>query len=273
MAIERLRARGGVLAALMTSALGAPPARAEEVTVRGDPAESLQRATGSGTQISETELKRAQPQSTSEVLRRVPGLSVRSEDGMGLRLNLGVRGLSPTRGRLVLLEEDGVPVVVSPYGEPELYYSTPIERVQRLDVLKGHDVLLYGPQTVGGVVKLHTWEPPTREEWSVEGDYGQRSYAKALARYGNAAGDVRYVVQAFRKQGDGFRNMPFEMTDGMATVAFSTGRGGEASLKLAVHDQVAHTTYVGLTEAMYRADPRQDTAAPGDVFGVRRYEV
>ena len=245
----------------------------DDVVVRGSNADNLERSTGSGSQVSRTEIARAQPQSTTEVFRRVPGLNVRQEDGMGLRLNLGVRGLNPSRGRLVLLQEDGVPVVVSPYGEPELYYSTPVERVERLDVVKGPEMVLYGPQTVGGVVNLHTWAPPTHESWSVEADYGQRSYAKGLARYGNAVGDVRYVVQVFRKQGDGFRNMPFDATDVMAKVVFPTSRDGEATAKLTVYDESSHTTYVGLTQPMFQADPRQDTVAPGDLFGIRRYEA
>lgn len=245
----------------------------DDVVVRGSTADNLERSTGSGSQVSRTEIARAQPQSTTEVFRRVPGLNVRQEDGMGLRLNLGVRGLNPSRGRLVLLQEDGVPVVVSPYGEPELYYSTPVERIERLDVVKGPEMVLYGPQTVGGVVNLHTWTPPTHESWSVEADYGQRSYAKGLARYGNAAGDVRYVVQVFRKQGDGFRDMPFDATDVMAKVVFPTGRDGEATAKLTVYDESSHTTYVGLTQPMFQADPRQDSVAPGDLFGIRRYEA
>lgn len=245
----------------------------ESVTVRGVAADNLERSTGSSSTVSETTIKKAQPQSTSEIFRRVPGLNVRQEDGMGLRLNLGVRGLNPSRSRLVLLQEDGVPVVVSPYGEPELYYSTPIERVQRLDVLKGHEVILYGPQTVGGVVNLYTWAPPTREEWSVEADYGQRSYAKGLVRYGNTFGDVRYLVQAMHKQGDGFRNMGFDVTDVMLKVAFPTNKGGEATLKLTAYDETSHTTYVGLTQGMYDVDPRQDTVAPDDVMGIRRYEA
>lgn len=246
-----------------------------EVKVRGKAADTLERSTGSSTKVSEVELKRAQPQSTTEVFRRVPGMTVRSEDGMGLRLNLGVRGLSPTRGRLVLLQEDGVPVVVSPYGEPELYYSTPVERVQRLDVLKGPEVLLQGPQTVGGAVNIYAWAPPLRREWALEADYGQRGYGKILARYGNSTedGDVRYVVQAFRKQGDGFRNMPFEATDVMGKLAFPTWKNGEATLKLVMYDELSNTTYTGLTQPLFRQNPRMDTVAPGDQTAIRRYEA
>src|SRR6187549_4184416 len=149
-----------------------PPDAVHEVTVRGNKADALKRASGSGTTIGEREIKNAQPESTGELLRRVPGLQLRTEDPMGLRLNLGVRGLSPTRSRLILMEEDGVPVVVSPYGEPELYYTPMVERVQRLDVLKGSDVLSYGPQTVGAVVQLHTFQPTVRDAWYVAHQVG-----------------------------------------------------------------------------------------------------
>jgi Fe(3+) dicitrate transport protein len=271
------RRRSVLLFLTAARVLAASPASGDDktdtVTVHHEPADTLEHASGSGSQVSETEIRRAQPQSSSELFRRVPSVVVRQEDGMGLRLNLGLRGLNPTRGRLVLLEEDDVPVVVSPYGEPELYWSTPIERIQHLEVLKGSEVVLHGPQTVGGVVKLSTWTPPSREEWSVEGDYGERSYGKALARYGNSEGDVRYVVQAFRKQGDGFRNMPFEATDVMTKVAFPTGKNGTATLKLAAYDELSHTTFVGLTQPMFQANPRQNNVAPDDTFGIRRYEA
>lgn len=243
------------------------------VLVHGDAADALEQNTGSGARITERDLQREQPISTAEALRRVAGVNVRTEDGMGLRLNVGMRGLSPTRGRLILMQEDGVPVVVSPYGEPELYYSTPVERVQRIDVLKGHEVVMSGPQTVGGVINLYTWAPPTRQEWSLEVDYGQRGYNKQLARYGNAVDDVRYVVQISNKQGDGFRNMPFRATDFLGKVAFPTGNGGEATLKFSAYDEVSHTTYVGLTQPMFRQDPRQDTVISEDLFGFRRYEL
>lgn len=246
---------------------------AESVVVRGDRADNLRRASGSSTAISEQQINRAQPESAGEMLKRVPGLQVRQEDAMGLRLNIGVRGLSPTRSRLVLVEEDGVPVVVSPYGEPELYYTTALERIQRMDVVKGSDVLLHGPQTVGAVIDLHTWEPTEKPSWYVAGTAGSREFGEGIARYSDTSHDVGYVVQAFHKGGAGYRNMGFQVTDAFAKVRFSTGRYGELTAKFAFHDELARTSYTGLTDALYRADPRRDTIAPDDHFGIRRSEI
>ena len=244
-----------------------------EVTVRGNKADALKRASGSGTTIGEREIKNAQPESTGEMLRRVPGLQLRTEDPMGFRLNLGVRGLSPTRSRLILMEEDGVPVVVSPYGEPELYYTPMVERIQRMDVIKGSDVLLYGPQTVGAVVQLHTFEPTVKPAWYVASQVGSRAYGALQARYSGTTGDLGYVAQVVRKSGDGYRNMGFYATDAIGKAVLTNAAVGQLSLKLGFHDDRARTTYTGLTDAMYRDDPRQDTVTPHDFFAVRRYEA
>jgi Fe(3+) dicitrate transport protein len=274
--VIRLRAFT-VLASIATllfgSAASADEPSTQTVTISGDRADALRVVTAPGTVIGEKELRQAQPESSGEMLRRVPGLQVRQEDPMGLRLNLGVRGLSPTRSRLVLVEEDGVPVVVSPYGEPELYYTTAVERVQRLDVIKGSNVLAYGPQTVGAVIRLHTWDPTTKPGWYVSGSLGTRTYEELLARYSDTTHDIGYVIQAFQKSGDGYRKMPFHATDAFSKIHVPTGPAGELRVKIGFHDDDANTTYTGLTDRLYRENPRRDTIAPDDHFGVRRYEL
>ena len=244
-----------------------------EIRVQGNKAEALKRASGSGTTIGEREIRNTQPESNSELLRRVPGLQVRTEDPMGLRLNLGVRGLSPARSRLILMEEDGVPVVVSPYGEPELYYTTMVERVQSVDVIKGSDVLRYGPQSVGAVVQLHTFAPTEHRSWYAGEQVGSRGYGALLGRYSDTSHDVGYVVQVLRKSGDGYRNMGFRATDAFGKAVMSGAHLGQLMVKIGFHDDLSRTTYTGLTDALYRADPRRDTIAPNDNFGVRRYEA
>jgi Fe(3+) dicitrate transport protein len=250
-----------------------PTAPSSEIVVQGNKIEALKRSSGSGTSMGEREIKNAQPESSSELLRRVPGLQVRQEDPMGLRLNLGVRGLSPIRSRLILMEEDGVPVVVSPYGEPELYYTTAVERVQRLDVIKGSDVLAYGPQTVGAVVELHTWDPTPRPAWYVASQVGSRGYGELVGRYSNTTNDVGYVAQVMRKSGDGYRDMGFYATDAFGKAVVQTGSSGQLTVKFGFHDDRARTTYTGLTDLLYRENPRQDTIAPDDYMAIRRYEA
>ncbi|MEO6599519.1 MAG: TonB-dependent receptor, partial [Polyangiaceae bacterium] len=244
-----------------------------EITIQGNQADALKRGSGSSTTIGQREIRNAQPESNAELLRRVPGLQVRTEDPMGFRLNLGVRGLSPTRSRLILMEEDGVPVVVSPYGEPELYYTPMVERVSRLDVHKGSDVLRYGPQTVGAVVSLHTFDPTLKPAWYVASQVGSRGYGSLQGRYSGTSGKIGYVAQVVRKSGDGYRNMGFYATDAFGKAVLTHAALGQLALKVGFHDDRARTTYTGLSDTLFRQDPRRDTVAPNDFFAVRRYEA
>lgn len=273
---RRTRRGAAVFAAALSFARGAaaeqPEPAVEEVHVRGDSADRLVRDSGSKNTVSRVDLERQRPLSANEVFRRIPGMTIREEDGMGMRLNIGIRGFNPSRSRLVVVTEDGVPVVVSPYGEPEMYYSPPIERIERLEVKKGPDVLTEGPQTVAGVVELHDWTPPDDRHWAVELDGGQREYLKGLARYGDSIGDVRVVGQVMRKQGDGFRGMRFDATDALLKVIVPLGRDDEVALRGVFYDETSHTTYIGMTNPMFLSDPRQPTVAPDDIFGIRRYE-
>ena len=254
----------------------APPSNTPvEVSVFGRRDDALQKVPGSGTLIGAKEVRRAVPQDTGEVLRRVPGLHVRPEEGQGMRLNLGMRGLDPTRSRQVLVLEDGMPVAINPYGEPDLYYSTPVDRVRAIEVVKGSGAILFGPQTIGGVVNFLTTAPPDKPEWALETQYGQRNYLKLFGMYGNstADGSARYVVQVSHRQGDGIRGFGFNTTDFLGKLAIATSSKGEATVKVAVYDEFSRSTYVGLTQSLFEQDPRHPSIAPHDAFYVRRYDA
>ena len=246
-----------------------------EVSVFGRRDDTLQKVPGSGTLVGAKEIRRAIPADSGEVLRRVPGLHVRPEEGMGMRLNLGMRGLDPTRSRQVLILEDGMPVAINPYGEPDLYYSTPVDRVRAIEVVKGSGSILFGPQTIGGVVNFLTISPPDKPEWAVDAQYGQRNYLKLLGLYGNSVADgaARYVVQVSHRQGDGIRGIAFGATDFLGKVAIATSDKGEATVKVAIYDEFSRSTYVGLTQGMFEEDPRSPTIATHDAFYVRRYDA
>ncbi len=246
-----------------------------EVRVFGKNDDALQKVPGSGTLVGAKEIRRALPNDAGEVLRRVPGLHVRPEEGMGMRLNLGMRGLDPTRSRQVLILEDGMPVAINPYGEPDLYYSVPVERIRAVEVVKGSGSILFGPQTIGGVVNFVTTPPPDKPEWTLETQYGQRNYLKLFGMYGGSVADgaARYVVQLSRKQGDGIRGFEFGATDFLGKIAIATSDKGEATVKVAVYDEFSRSTYVGLTQSMFAVDAYRPTIAPHDAFYIRRYDA
>ncbi len=79
--------------------------------------ETLERIPGSIEVIEPELLARSHPFNFSEALRKASGVNVRDEEGFGLRPNIGIRGLNPTRSSKVLLLEDGLFVTMKNLGD------------------------------------------------------------------------------------------------------------------------------------------------------------
>lgn len=251
----------------------APHLQPLEVRVLGERGDQMQKVPGSLTVIRPREVERAEARDVAELLQRVPGLWVRQTTDGGGRLDIGVRGLDPGRSRRVLVLEDGVPVSNNPYAEPDLYYATPVERVRSIEVLKGSGSLLYGPQTVGGVINLLTFAPPERRVATVATTAGEDGFVRWLGRTGDRNGPVSWITQATFRRDEGFRDQPSRLLDIMGRARWTLDEGHELALKLAAHDLTASSSDVGLTRGMYAADPRRGTLAPDDTLDLRRLDL
>lgn len=246
---------------------------AVEVRVIGHRADAVQKIPGSANTITKKDIDRMRPFDTAEVLRRLPGMTARQDRGAGMRLDIGVRGLDPGRSRRVLILEDGIPVAINPYAEPDLYYVPPVERLRGVEAVKGSGAILFGPQTVGGVVNLLTLQPPSQRRATLDVEGGMPRYGRVLGSYGDDVGAFRYIVQVFHKRGETARLQPYTATDVFTKLAFSTSRTGEATLKIGIHDDTAISDAVGLTREMYGRDPYRETLSPHNDLHLRRYEL
>lgn len=238
------------------------------VVVIGEKSDALARIPGAATSISLRQLRAQLPMSANEVLRTVPGIHIQEEEGAGLRANIGLRGLDPDRSRSVLVLEDGIPVALNPYGEPELYYSPPIDRMSRIEVIKGSGSILFGPQTIGGVINYVTADPtsPFGGSASIQGGAGGQQFAKAIV--GGTRGNGRAILSAFQRQADDLNGLNYRIRDVTTKAGWRTVLG-DFSAKLSLYDEQSNATYVGLTDSMYRADPYRHPA-PDDALNINR---
>lgn len=249
------------------------PREPAEVRVIGAKADSLQRVPGSGTLVSKKDIERAAPLDLAEMLRRVSGVQARQEYGGGGRLDISIRGLDAGRSRRILMLEDGIPISINPYSEPDMYYAPAVERMRGIEVVKGSGNILFGPQTLAGTINFLTLTPPDHRTIAADVDAGSYRYARGLVSYGDAYGGVRYVVQVLHRRGDGFRDQGFQSTNGLAKIAFDTGADGEAMVKLGFHRDESGSEDVGLTRNMYRDEPRRATLSPSSHLVLDRYDA
>jgi Fe(3+) dicitrate transport protein len=252
-----------------------PGALAEEVTVIGTRlaggVEALRRIPGSFEVLGPDQLERARVFNVSEALRKVSGLNVRDEEGFGLRPNIGIRGLNPTRSSKALLLEDGIPLAFAPYGDNASYYHPPVERFESIEVLKGSGQVSYGPVTVGGVINYLTPDPPAARTATVRLAGGNRDYLNAQVQGGGTWGRTGLLLDFMHKQGDGARdNVHSALNDATAKAVFSASPHHIFTLKANFYGEDSQVTYSGLRQAEYEADPRQNPFA-NDAFTGRRF--
>ena len=178
----------------------------DKVEVTGILPEKLEAVPGSFNVIDEKELEARRPFSVTEALNNVPGINVVGEDAFGLGLNIGIRGMDPRRTSRTLLLEDGMPLFLAPYGDPSAHYSTPLDRVSRIEVVKGSGQVLYGPQTVGGMINFVTKPVPKNGfAGSVSALGGNNDFYGLHANVGYGTELGGFMVDAIKKEGDGIR--------------------------------------------------------------------
>lgn len=255
------------LAPLAHAQQSAPEVVMPRVDVIGKP-ENLSAIPGSAETIDERTLERSRVFTANEALRKAPGINVRDEEGFGLRPNIGIRGLNPTRSTKVTLLEDGIPLAYAPYGDNASYYHPPIDRFDRIEVLKGAGQILFGPQTVGGVINYITPTPPQRFGGFVSGTVGNRGYFNGKVQLGGRGMLLDYT----RKQGDGARdNISSELNDVNFKTVLGLGRSQALTLRANVFTEDSTVTYSGLTDAEFRNFGPRYNPFKNDKFDIERY--
>lgn len=217
-------------------------------------------------------IRKIAPVSSNELFRKIPGLNVVDEEGVGLRLNIGIRGLDPDRSRNVLLLEDGIPVALNPYGEPELYFTPPVDKMTAVEVLKGSGQILFGPQTTGGVINLISANPPEKERSMFRFRAGTGGFLSAHGSYGNTIGKTGFIISYLNKRADNIGATRFNLHDIAAKLRIELSAKARVGVKLGIYDEVSNSTYIGLTSNMYQKGGQDFVRmAPGDLLPVRRY--
>lgn len=240
-----------------------PGTVAEEVTVIGaeivGPEETASRIPGSVSVIDEKTLDDSRIFNFSEALRKAAGVNVRDEEGFGLRPNIGIRGLNPTRSSKTLLLEDGIPLAYAPYGDNASYYHPPVERFSTIEVLKGSGQILYGPTTVGGVVNYITPDAPSEFGGSISLIGGNRNYFNGDLNLGGTWMQTGMLLNYMRKQGDGSRdNIRSGLNDVGLKLTRAFAKRHAITVKGSLYQEDSNVAYSGLRLSEYQADPRQN---------------
>jgi len=246
------------------------------------------RVVGSAHVVNQETLERFEPDDVHRVLRGVPGVYVRDEDGVGLRPNIGMRGASSDRSAKVTLLEDGVLFGPAPYAAPAAYYFPLTTRMTGIEVWKGPAAIRQGPHTIGGAINLRTRPVPLTSTGGLDIGFGLVGPGREQSRLHGFAGDslalsgplsgwsVGVLVEGARVESDGFKvidghedqSTGFVRDDVMLKARLGTSLVADVrhslELKLGLQREESFESYLGLADDDFRAAPDRRYAASQD---------
>ena len=214
----------------------------------------------------------------NRLLRRVPGVNIRQEDGFGLFPNISLRGVDPSRNNKITVMEDGILSAPAPYSAPSAYYSPTTARMSGVEVLKGSSQVKYGPHTTGGAINFLSTAIPTNETYYLKSSWGSFNEMRQHAYLGGQEmtkhGKVGYLIEIFDRGNNGFKVLDnnfggttgygeadtgFRKTEPMLKMSFEpkSNMYQRFELKMGYTNLDANETYAGLNDDDFRQTPNR----------------
>lgn len=193
-----------------------------------------------------------------QIYARVAGLNIWENEGGGLQLSIGGRGLDPNRSSNFNVRQNGHDISADALGYPESYYTPPIEAVGRIQIVRGAASLQYGTQ-FGGLINFVMRKPVADKKFELTArqSAGSFGFYNAFTSVSGTAGKLSHYTFFQFKRADGWRdNSRFN------SYTFYTDIDYKFSDKTSLGLDVTHMNYLakqpgGLSDAMFAQNPRQ----------------
>jgi Fe(3+) dicitrate transport protein len=193
-----------------------------------------------------------------QIYAKVAGLNIWENDGAGLQLSIGGRGLDPNRSSNFNVRQNGYDISADALGYPESYYTPPVEAVEEIQIVRGAASLQYGTQ-FGGLINFVMKKPEKDKAISltVRQTLGSFNFSNSFISASGTKNKLSYYTFYQHKQGNGWRpNSKFDSNTAFANINY------QFTSKTKIGLDFTHTNYLaqqpgGLTDDMFATDARQ----------------
>jgi Fe(3+) dicitrate transport protein len=198
-----------------------------------------------------------------QVMAKVPGIHVWESDGSGIQIGVAARGLSPNRSWEFNVRQNGYDISADPYGYPEAYYNPQLQAVQRIEIIRGHGSLQYGPQ-FGGMINYilrngnEINKPFEVETQQTVGSFGMFNTYNAI---GGETKNFHYYAYFDHRRADGWRdNSGYYTNSGFGTFTWRVSKKLSLTAEI-MKNHINSQQPGGHTDLSFKADAQQSFRA------------
>lgn len=193
-----------------------------------------------------------------QVFAKVAGINIFENDGAGIQLGIGGRGLNPNRVSNFNTRQNGYDISADALGYPESYYTPPTEALDRIEVIRGAASLQYGTQ-FGGFINFKFKKGPENKKAQITSrqTYGSFGLFNSFNSLGGTLKKINYYTFYQYKQGNSWRpNSEFKMHTAHASMSY------QLTQNIKITGEYTYMTYLahqpgGLTDKQFEKDPSQ----------------
>ena len=153
--------------------------------------------------VTREEIDRWQAKDLNDVMRRLPGVDVAQNGGMGQSSSLFIRG---TEAKQVLVLVDGVPMARPGITNNPDLNQIPLSLVQRVEYIRGPRSAIYGSGAMGGVINVITHSD--KEQSKITAGVGSKGYQQYDGTLRHRFGDTVATVAGSYEGNKGFNVQP-----------------------------------------------------------------
>ncbi len=195
-----------------------------------------------------------------QVYAKIPGLNIWENDGAGIQLGIGGRGLSPNRTSNFNVRQNGYDISADALGYPESYYTPPTLALEQIEIVRGAASLQYGTQ-FGGLLNFVIKKGPAADTFRYTGRLtgGSFGFLNAFNSFGGQVGKLNYYAFYDYNHTNGWRpNSESNKHTAYGGVQYDISDKLKLGLQYTYSQYLAHQPG-GLTDAQFQDDPRQST--------------
>lgn len=193
-----------------------------------------------------------------QVYGKVAGLNIWENDGAGIQLGIGGRGLSPSRVSNFNTRQNGYDISADALGYPESYYSPSAEAIDRIEIVRGAASLQYGTQ-FGGFLNFKLKDGPDTAKFELNSRQSVGSFGliNSFNSIGGNHHKLKYYAFYQHKQGNGWReNSGFNVHNAHFNLQYDLHQKFKISLEYTFMSYLAQQPG-GLTDFQFLENPQQ----------------
>ena len=194
-----------------------------------------------------------------QIYGTIAGVNIWESDAAGIQLDIGGRGLSPSRTANFNTRQNGYDISADALGYPESYYTPNANLIKKIDIIRGASSLQFGTQfggtlnfilKDGGQEKTHVETKQTIGSFGLVNSFNALGLSKGKSSF--------YGMYSFKKGNSAAPNSTYDVNNAYATYSF------RFSEKLKLKAEYTYFSYLaqqpgGLTDEQFEQDAYQST--------------